>query len=88
MIFHNTYRVFRKEGIDKKLKGELKRRNKLISFERPFRILENEAKTIKIRRATLQIFNFKDQDLDSFPRKNDRIPKMLFFRSSVQTEKQ
>ena len=29
-------------------KGELQRQNKLISFERPFKILQNETKIIKI----------------------------------------
>ena len=42
------------------LKGELQRQNKLISSERPFKILQNETKIIKIGRAVLEIFNFKD----------------------------
>ena len=44
----------------KKLKGELQRQNKLISSERPFKILQNETKIIKIGHAVLEIFNFKD----------------------------
>ena len=53
------------------LKGELQCQNKLISSERPFKILQNEIKIVKIHHAVLEIFNFKDQALDSFPRKND-----------------
>ena len=41
-------------------KGELQRQNKLISSERPFKILQNETKIIKIGHAVLEIFNFKD----------------------------
>ena len=39
------------------VKGELQRRNKLISFERQFKILQNEVKIIKIGEAILEIFN-------------------------------
>ena len=53
-------------------KGELQGRNKLISSEKPFKILQNETKIIKIRQAVLEMFNFKDRDLDSFSTKNDR----------------
>ena len=60
-------------------KGELQRQNKLLSAKRPFGVLQNETKIVKIRQAVLEIFNFKDLDLDSFTRKNDRKPKMLFF---------
>ena len=42
------------------LKGELQRQNKLISSERPFKILQNETKIIKIGQTVLEIFNFKD----------------------------
>ena len=42
------------------LKGELQRQNKLISSKRPFKILQNETKIIKIGQAVLEIFNFKD----------------------------
>ena len=45
---------------DNDLKGELQRQNKLISSERPFKILQNETKIIKIGQAVLEIFNFKD----------------------------
>ena len=54
------------------IKGELQRQNKLISSERPFKILQNETKMIKIGQAVLEIFNFKDLELDNFTRKNDR----------------
>ena len=57
-------------------KGELQRQNKSISSERPFKILQNEIKIIKIPWAVLEIFSFRDQDLGSFPRKNDRKPKI------------
>ena len=33
---------------------------------------KSETKIIKIHRAILEIFNFKDRDLESFLRKNDR----------------
>ena len=42
------------------VKGELQRQNKLISSERPFKILKNETKIIKIGQAVLEIFNCKD----------------------------
>ena len=53
------------------IKGELQRQNKLLSAKRPFGVLHNETKIVKIRQAVLEIFNFKDLDLDSFTRKND-----------------
>ena len=46
--------------VPKPIKGELKRQNKLISSERPFKILQIETKMIKIGQAVLEIFNFKD----------------------------
>ena len=60
-------------------KGELQRQNKLISSERSFTILQNETKIIKIGQAVLEIFNFKDRDLDSLREKTTEKPKMLFF---------
>ena len=66
------------------VKGASQRQNKLISSERPFEILQNE---IKIYQAVLEIFNFKDLDLDSFPRKNNWKPK-IFCRSFAKTKKQ
>ena len=42
------------------VKGELQRQNKLISSERPFKILQIETKIIKIGKAVLELFNFKD----------------------------
>ena len=56
----------------------LQRQSKLILSERPFKMLHNETKIINIRQAVLKIFNFEDQDLDSFLRTKDRKPKMLF----------
>ena len=61
------------------IKGELQRQNKLISSERPFKILQNETKIIKIGQAVLEIFNFKDRDLDNFTRKNDRKTENVVF---------
>ena len=60
-------------------KGELQRQNKLISFERPFKILQNETKFIKIGQAVLEILNFKDRDLDTSARKNDRKTENVVF---------
>ena len=60
------------------VKGELQRQNKLISSERPFKILQNETKIIKIGQAVLEIFNFKDRDLENFMRKNDRKTENVF----------
>ena len=71
-----------------RVKGELQRRNKLISSERLFKILQNETKMIKVRQVGLKIFNFKDREWNSFPKKSDRKPKMLFFRGFAQTERQ
>ena len=61
------------------LKGELQRQNKLISSARPFKILQNETKIIKIGQAVLKIFNFKDRDLDNFMRRNDRKTENVVF---------
>ena len=61
------------------LKGELQCQNKLISSERLFKILQNETKIIKIDQAVLEIFNFKDRDLDNFMRKMSEKLQMLFF---------
>ena len=58
-------------------KGELQRQNKLISSERPFKILQNETKIIKIGQAVLEIFNFKNCDLDNFTRKNRQKNRKL-----------
>ena len=63
--------IWGRAGETANLKGELQRQNKLISSERPFEVLQNETKIVKIRQAVLEISNFKDLDLDSFPRKND-----------------
>ena len=63
------------------IKGE---QNKLISSERPFKILQNETKLIKISQAVLEIFNFKDWDLDNFTRKNDRKTENIIFLEVLQ----
>ena len=70
--------------------GELQRRNKLMLSERSFKILQNETEIIKIHQAALEIFNFKDRDLDSSPRKMTEKPKMLFnlLRGFAKTEEQ
>ena len=52
--------ILKSTGITVIVKGELQRQNKLISSERPFKILENESKIIKIGQAVLEIFNCKD----------------------------
>ena len=56
----------------------------MISSERPFEILQNETKIIKIRQAVLEVFNFKDLDLDSFPRKNDWKTENVVFLEVFQ----
>ena len=52
--------ITNQDALSEDLKGELQRQNKLISSERPFKILQNETKIIKIGHAVLEIFNFKD----------------------------
>ena len=61
-------------------KGELQGQNKLISSKRPLKIPQNETKIVKIRRAVLEIFNFKDLDLDSFREKTTEKTKMFVFQ--------
>ena len=46
---------------------------KLISSERPSKILQNETKIV------LEIFNFKDQNLNNFTRKKDRKHENVVF---------
>ena len=65
------------------LKEELQRQNKLISSERPFKILQNETKIIKIGQAVLEMFKFKNRDFDNFTRKNDRKTENVVFFSEV-----
>ena len=70
-------------------KGELQRQSRLISSEWPYKILQNVTKIIKIGRAVLEIFNFKDPDLDNFTRENDRkTENVVFFRGFAQAEEQ
>ena len=57
------------------LKGELQRRIKLISFETPFKIMQNETKIIKIRQAVLKIFIFKVKICTVFMEKKKTISK-------------
>ena len=52
--------------------------------ERPFKVLQNEAKIIKIGQAVLEIFNFKDQDLDNFTRKKNERKRKVFFLEVLQ----
>ena len=66
------------------IKGELQRQSKLISSERPFKVLQNKTKSIKIGQAVLEIFNFKDQGLDNFTRKNDRKTENVVFFQVLQ----
>ena len=69
------------------IKGELQCQNKLISFGRPFKILQNETKIIKIGWAVLEIFNFKDWDLGNLTRKNDRKTENIVFLEVLQNLK-
>ena len=48
------------------LKGKLQCQNKWILPKRPLKVLQNEAKIIKIHEAVLDILNCEDQDLDRF----------------------
>ena len=58
-----------------------------ISSERPFEILQNETKNIKIGQVVLEIFNFKDWDLGDFTRKNDRKTENVVFLEVLQNLK-
>ena len=69
------------------IKGELQRQSMLISSERPFEILQNVTKIIKIGQAVLEIFNFKDWDLGVFTRKNDRKTENVVFLEVLQNLK-
>ena len=55
-----TFTFVRQFGANFEIKGDLQRQNKLISSERPLKILHNGTKIIKIGHAVLEIFNFKD----------------------------
>ena len=83
-IWFQIYGLFTWPPLDKFsifFKGELQRQNKLISSERPFKILQNNTKIIKIGQAVLEIFNFKNRDMDNFTRRNDRkTENVVFFR--------
>ena len=67
------------------LKGELQCQNKLISSERPFKILQNETKIIKIGQTVLEIFDFKDSRFGQFyDKKRTEKRKMLSFLEFLQ----
>ena len=59
------------------IKGELQRQNKLISSERPSKILPNETKIVKIRQAVLEILTLKIYSRTVFREKTTEKPKML-----------
>ena len=61
------------------LKENCNAKNIDFASERPFKILQNETKIINIGQAVLEIFNFKDRDLDNFTRKNHRKPENVVF---------
>ena len=70
-------------------KGELQCQNKLISSERPFKILQDETKIIKIGHAIFEIFNFIKIEIWTILReKTTEKPKVLFFGSFAKTEEQ
>ena len=73
---------------DNFIKRELQHQNKLISSERPFQILQNETKIIKIHEAVLKVFNFKDQDLDTFPEEKRQKTENVVWRGFLPTEEQ
>ena len=61
-------------AFDLSFKGELQRQNKFldeISSKRPFEILQNETKIVKIGQGVLEIFNFIIQIWTVFREKND-----------------
>ena len=47
--------VYSQGHCHKSFKGEVQHRNKLISSERPFKILQNQTKIVKIGQAVLEI---------------------------------
>ena len=69
------------------LKGDLQPQNKLISSKRPFKILKNDTKIVKIRQAVLEIFNFKDLDLNRFQKKRLKNENVVF-RGFAKTKQQ
>ena len=79
MALLSLCRQFENNVISNGIKRERQRQSKLISFERPSKILQNDTKIIKIGQAVLEIFNFKDRDLDTFyEKKTTEKLKMLF----------
>ena len=67
------------------VKGELQHQTRLISSERPFKILQNETKFIKIGQSVLKISNFKAPGIF---RKSNRKTENVVFRGFVKTGKQ
>ena len=66
------------------VEGELQHQTRLISSERPFKILQNETKFIKIDQSVLKISNFKTEIF----RKSNRKTENVVFRGFVKTGKQ
>ena len=86
VLFHTQ---FSHECQNRHTKGELQCQNKLISCERPFKILQNKTKIIKIGQAVHEIFIFKDRGVGQFyKKKRQKNRKCSFFRGFAQTEEQ
>ena len=79
MLLFEVYREILKQNLERNIKEEPQRQNKLISSEGPIKILQSETKIVKIGQAVLDIFNFKDRDLDNFISKNDRKTENVVF---------
>ena len=60
ILFNRNFLCRGRGNFQGAVKAELQCQNKLISSERPFKILQNETTIIKIGQAVLEIFNFKD----------------------------
>ena len=69
-------------------KGELQRQNKLISFERPFKILQNDTKIIKMATPFSKYLTLKIKIWTILREKTTEKPKMLFFRGFAQAKEQ
>ena len=57
----------------------MQQQNKLISSERPFKILQKETKIIKIGQAVIEIFSLKIEIWTILREKTTEKPKILFF---------
>ena len=62
-----------------KVKGELQRQNKLISSEVPFKILQNETKSLKSAKPFSRYSTLKIKIWTILREKKTEKPKMLFF---------